>query len=278
VNRIHLVALAMMAFAANSILCRLALSESEIDAATFTGVRVASGALVLALLVRARGGSAVRAGDWVSAAALFLYAITFSLAYRELSAGTGALLLFGAVQVSMILWGWHRGERPAPIQIAGFVLAAFGLVWLVWPRVTAPPPLAASSMLLAGIAWGVYSLRGRGVSDPLASTAGNFLRAVPFALAVCAVSFAGARFPARGLGLAFVSGAVTSGLGYAVWYSALRGLDATRAATVQLSVPPLALIGGILLLDEQLNGRLLIASVAILSGIGLVVRRRISAR
>ncbi|HUR27573.1 MAG TPA: DMT family transporter, partial [Planctomycetota bacterium] len=264
----------MVAFAANSLLCRLALRETEIDAATFTGVRILSGALALALLVRARGASTVRGGDWVSAAALFAYAIAFSFAYRELSAGTGALLLFGAVQACMILWGWQRGERPIPVQVAGFALAVGGLVWLVWPRVTAPPLLAASSMLVAGIAWGIYSLRGRGVSDPLASTAGNFLRAVPFALVAVALGLAQARFPARGVALAAVSGAVTSGVGYAVWYSALRSLDATRAATVQLCVPLLAVIGGAFFLDERLDRRVLVAAATILGGIGLVVTRR----
>jgi len=264
----------MLAFAANSILCRVALRETAIDAATFTSVRVVSGALVLALLVQTRGGSAVRGGNWVSAAALFAYAIAFSFAYRELTAGTGALLLFGAVQASMILWGWRRGERPDWIQIAGLALALGGLAWFVWPGVQAPPALAAAAMLTAGIAWGVYSLRGRGAGDPLVSTAGNFLRAVPFALLASAVFFGRAHCPARGALCALVSGAVTSGGGYAIWYTALRGLDATRAATVQLSVPVVAALAGVWLLGETFSGRLVFASLAILGGIALVISRR----
>ena len=274
VRLFRLTSLAMLAFAANSILCRLALRETAIDAATFTSVRIAAGAFALALIARSRNTNAARGGNWISAAALFAYAIAFSFAYRDLSAGSGALLLFGAVQMTMILWGWQRGERPSLIQFAGLTLALAGVAWLVWPRVSAPPPIAAASMLSAGVAWGVYSLRGRGAGDPLGETAGNFLRALPLALFASALFLTHAHYDARGVSYALISGALTSGVGYAIWYAALRGLDATRAATVQLSVPLLAAIAGVLLLDESFSSRLGVASIAILGGIALVIFRR----
>ncbi len=269
-----LTSLAMLAFAANSLLCRLALRETAIDAATFTSVRLVSGAIALALIARSRGQRAALGGNWISAAALFTYAAAFSFAFRDLSAGTGALLSFCAVQTSMIFWGWRSGERSSWIQVAGILLALGGLVWLMFPKVSPPPRLAAASMLCAGLAWGVYSLRGRAAGDPLQETAGNFLRAVPLALLASGVFHAQARFDARGMEYALVSGALTSGVGYAVWYAALRGLDATRAATVQLSVPILVAVFGVLLLQEEPSARLALASLAILGGIALVIFQR----
>ncbi|PYJ36879.1 MAG: EamA family transporter [Verrucomicrobia bacterium] len=210
-------------------------------------------------------------GNWISALALFTYAAAFSFAYVDLSAGTGALLLFGAVQATMIFWGLHKGERLDAIQIVGLVVAVTGLVMLVFPGLSAPPLIGSMLMLGAGVAWGVYSLRGRGVQDPASVTAGNFVRAVPFSAVVWIIFLPWAHVDLAGVSYAIISGAITSGLGYVIWYSALPDLKAASAATVQLSVPVLAATGGILLLGEPLTLRYLLASIAILGGIALVV-------
>ncbi len=263
-----LVTAAMLAFAGNSLLCRLALRSTAIDAGSFTGIRVAAGALTLWLILRLSGR--VVGGSWGSGAALFVYAAAFSFAYVALPAAVGALLLFGAVQVSMIGYAVLRGERPGGVKLAGIALAVLGLVLLLLPGLAAPSPVHAALMLAAGVAWGVYSVRGRAPGDPTAATAGNFLRAVPFAAALAALT---ARdVDAAGALYAVLSGAVASGLGYAVWYAALRGLGATQAATVQLSVPVLAAFGGVALLGEPLTPRLVVCSAAILGGIALVIR------
>ncbi|WP_250472349.1 DMT family transporter [Caballeronia sp. GAFFF1] len=269
-----LAALAMLAFAGNSLLCRLALKGTQIDAATFTFVRIASAALVLWLILAARGGDARRAGSWASAAMLTLYAVAFSYAYVALSAGAGALLLFGAVQATMIGYGLFRGERLTARQWLGLTLALAGLVWLVLPGLAAPQPLSSALMLVAGVGWGVYSLRGRGLADPAAATAGNFLRAFPIAAAIFALAYRHATFDAAGFGYALASGALTSGLGYIIWYAALKTLEPATAATVQLSVPVLAAAGGVALLGEALSVRLVVSSVAILGGIALVIASR----
>ncbi len=271
---ITLTALAMLAFAANSILCRLALRETAIDPATFTSVRLVSGALALALIVSMRGMHPLRGGNWPSSAALFAYALAFSFAYTKLSAGSGALLLFGAVQTTMLLWGWHRGERLSALQGVGIALAVCGLVGLVFPGISTPPIDAAALMLSAGLAWAVYSLRGRGRPDALSATTGNFFRAVPLTLVASFLFREKFQFDAGGIGYACASGALTSGVGYAIWYAALRGLDATRAAVVQLCVPALAAAGGVLLLGETFDLRLVMASLAILSGVGLAIASR----
>jgi len=269
----------MLAFAANSVLCRLALQATEVDPTTFTTVRLMSGALVLWLVVlwRKRPASST-GGGWLSAAALFVYAAAFSFAYVTLETGTGALLLFGAVQLTMIGYGLGRGERLARGQTLGLVVALGGFVYLVLPGLTAPPPGAALLMALAGAAWGAYSLRGRGAHQPAAASAANFLRAAPLAvaLALLVLLLPGAELRPDGLGMAYaaLSGAVTSGLGYVVWYAVLPSLRATSAATVQLSVPVLAAVGGVMLVGEPLTLRLVLASVAILGGIALVLRRR----
>ncbi|MDR5813526.1 DMT family transporter [Caballeronia sp. LZ033] len=271
---------AMLAFAGNSLLCRLALKGTQIDAATFTLVRIASAALLLAAILMARGrdrhAEAARAGSWMSALALIVYAAMFSYAYVRLPAGTGALLLFGAVQATMIGYGLATGDRLAPAQWLGLSLALAGLVWLVLPGLTAPDPPSSALMIAAGVGWGVYSLRGRGLADPVAATAGNFLRALPFAAAVfiAALALQQARFDAAGFGYAAASGALTSGLGYVVWYAALKGLKPATAATVQLSVPVITAVGGVLLLGETLGARLVTSSIAILGGIALVVMTR----
>ena len=278
---------AMVAFASNSLLCRAALKHTSIDAASFTLIRICSGAAALGLIMGfrrrlmversfdsspvTRHSSLPQAGNWLSALALFGYAAAFSFAYNTLPAGTGALLLFGAVQATMILWGWRTGERLHARQLFGLVLAAGGLVLLVLPGLSAPPFVGSSLMLGAGVAWGIYSLRGKGEKMPASATAGNFLRAVPFALLLSAIFFPWMRFDRAGIGYAVLSGAIASGAGYVIWYAALADLKATSAATVQLSVPVLAATGGILLLGEPLTLRYLCASVAVLGGIALVV-------
>jgi drug/metabolite transporter (DMT)-like permease len=270
-----LTALALVAFAANSLLCRAALAHTGIDAATFSTVRLLSGALVLALLVRRRASPAgARGGDWPSALALFAYAFAFSFAYLQLPAAVGALLLFGAVQATMIGWGLARGEHLRSLQMLGLAAACGGLLGLLMPGLSAPPPAAAMLMIAAGIAWGVYSLRGRGATNPLAATAGNFMRTAPLALLASALLARMAHADAAGIGYAVASGALASGLGYAIWYTALPSLPAATAATVQLCVPLIAAGGGILFLGEPLTLRFVAASVAILGGIALVVLRR----
>lgn len=270
---------AMIAFAGNSLLCRVALRETGIDAATFTSVRIVSGALVLWLIIRARdrGKAGTGSGSWTSAAALFGYAACFSFAYVSLSAGTGALLLFGAVQATMIGYGLWMGERLRPWQAVGLVLALSGLVGLVLPGVTAPPLVGSGLMLLAGVAWGVYSLRGRRAGEPIRTTAENFMRAVPMAVALGLAMLPWVSVDRMGVIYAVVSGALASGVGYAVWYTALRGLRATQAATVQLSAPVIAAAGGIVLLGERFEMRLVIASIAILGGIAIVLRGKSNA-
>jgi drug/metabolite transporter (DMT)-like permease len=271
---IALTVAAMLAFAANSLLCRMALQHGGIDAASFGSIRLVAGALTLVLVVRLRSGAgpAGRA-DWLAAAMLFAYVAFFSFAYLSLSAGTGALILFGAVQLTMLGAGLRAGEMFGPVAWSGFVLAVAGLVYLVSPGVTAPPALGAVLMAVAGVAWGVYSLRGRGVADPLASTARNFVRAAPMALVLSALlaGTGSAHADAAGIALAVASGALTSGIGYVIWYAALPSLTAMRAATVQLSVPPIAAFGGVLFLSEAITPRLMLCSVAILGGIALVL-------
>ena len=266
--------LTMIAFAANSILCRLALKTTSIDPASFTAIRLVAGAATLWLIVRIRTGSNALAGSWTQAFSLFAYAAAFSFAYVSLSAGTGALILFGAVQATMILYGLLRGERFTPLQTAGLLLALGGLVALLLPGATAPHWAGATLMTIAGIAWGAYSLMGRASTHPIETTAGNFLRAALFGALLSAVSLGMFAWDARGAMLAVLSGAVASGLGYATWYTVLPALRATHAATVQLSVPVIAAIGGVLLLGERLSLRLVLCSVAILGGIALVLHAR----
>lgn len=266
----------MIAFASNSLLCRAALKQTSIDAASFTFVRVFSGAVVLCLLMNLRRMTQTTqsigiGGNWISALALLLYAAGFSFAYVAVAAGTGALLLFGAVQATMILWGFHKGERLRVIQILGLTVAMTGLVVLLFPGLSAPPLSGSILMLGAGVAWGVYSLRGKREKHPVTATAGNFVRAVPFAAAVSIIFLRLLNVDLAGVGYAIISGAITSGLGYVIWYTVLPNLKAATAATVQLSVPVLTAAGGILLLGEPLTLRYVLASVAILGGIALVV-------
>lgn len=268
---VALTCLAMIAFAGNSLLCRVALKQTTIDAASFTTIRLASGALVLWLLVTLRGGARAGRGTWLSALALFAYAAGFSYAYLSLTAATGALLLFGAVQVTMIGHGLWAGERPRRWQIAGIAAAFGGLVGLLLPGLSAPPLQGSLLMLGAGIAWGIYSLRGKGAGDATQVTAGNFVRAAPIAVLLSVVMQNSMSLDTPGVLYAVASGALASGIGYAIWYTALPSLKATSAATVQLSVPPIAALGGILFLGEPMTLRLVLASVAILGGIALVI-------
>ena len=277
--------LAMIAFASNSLLCRAALRDTGIDAASFTLVRIFSGAIALWLIssvaaVSDRRNNPVGAqraplqGNWISAFALFAYAAAFSFAYNTLSAGTGALLLFGAVQATMIFWGLHKGERLRAIQIVGLIVAITGLIVLVFPGITAPPLIGSILMLSAGLAWGVYSVRGKSASNAIVETTGNFIHAVPFAIVTSVIFISSMRFDRAGIIYAFVSGAITSGLGYVIWYSVLPQIKATSAAVVQLSAPVLVATGGIVLLSEPITLRYVIASIATLGGILLVIIER----
>lgn len=272
---------AMIAFAANSVLCRWALDRTAIDPAAFTGIRLAAGAVMLWLCLRAgrRTGGGVWPGSWpgswAGAAALSAYAAAFSFAYVRLPAASGALLLFGAVQVTMIAAGLIRGERLRPLQWLGIVLAAGGLVALLAPgaQITqAPDPVAAVLMLASGAAWGAYSLIGRRSRDPLAITAGNFMRSLPLAVLLLVPTLLRMEIDLQGVALAVASGAVASGLGYAVWYAVLPALGAAQAASVQLSVPVIAALGGTVLLGEAITWHLVVVSVAVLGGIALVIR------
>ncbi len=267
-----LTALAMLAFAGNSLLCRAALRDSQIDPASFTALRLFAGALVLWLLLYTRKRAATVPGNWAGAFSLFIYAAAFSYAYLHLDAGAGALLLFGAVQLSMITWGLLRGERLHRLQVVGLVLAAAGLVALLLPGTSTPSLSASCLMVLAGIAWGTYSLLGKGTPDPLAATAGNFIRTLPIVAVLCLVALGSLEWDSAGVVYALLSGGLTSGIGYAIWYAAMPGLAAIQAASVQLSVPLLTALAGSVLLGESLTGRLMLAGVAILGGIALVLR------
>lgn len=264
---------ALVCFAFNSILCRLALKSDEIDAPAFTVIRLVSGAVVLFVvysLFRKTDEEKSKA-NWLSAFFLFAYAICFSFAYLGLTTATGALILFGSVQLTMILFALFKGERPRAPEWLGLILAFGGLVYLVLPGLEAPPPASAVLMIFAGVAWGFYTLRGRGSANPLADTAGNFARSVPFVVAAAVPFFAGFHLSSKGVLLAVLSGAIASGVGYAVWYTALRFHTATRAAVLQLSVPAIAAAGGVVFLAESVSVRLFAASALILGGIGLVI-------
>ncbi len=269
---------ALLAFAANSVLCRMALRQAHIDPASFTTIRLLSGALTLWILVRAGRRGRAPAGSWSSALVLLVYAVPFSFAYVGLTAGTGALLLFGAVQVAMIAAGFFAGERIDRVIVLGWLLAVAGLTLLLLPGISAPPPLDAAFMLIAGVAWGVYSLHGRRSTDALADTAGNLVRSVPGALLVSAVFWAQRSADWQGALLAAVSGSIASGLGYAAWYTALPRLGAIAAANAQLSVPVIAALAGVALFGEPITVRLAVSSVLVLGGTALAVRRMLGAR
>lgn len=271
---------AMLAFAGNSILCRLALIDAAIDAASFTSIRLASGAITLLVILYHRSGSIDVGphGSWRSAAALFLYAICFSFAYVSLSAASGALLLFGFVQATMIVAALRAGERPAVAEWLGWLIAAGGLAWLLLPGASAPSTLGAILMAVAGVGWGLYSLYGRSEPRPLASTAGNFVRVLVPATALAVATIGSSDVSASGVLLAMLSGSVTTGLGYVAWYAALTYLSSMQAALVQLSVPAIAALGGVIIIGEALTMRLVLAGLLILGGICLALGGKFRAR
>jgi drug/metabolite transporter (DMT)-like permease len=278
IKAIFFTAFALVAFAFNSILCRMALRGGEADAAGFTLVRIAAGAITLIVISyftgSGKGSQIWERGNWISAFFLFAYAVCFSFAYLGLTAGTGALILFGSVQLTMILVSLIRGERPNSLEWVGLVLAVGGLVYLVFPGLSSPPLMSSLLMAAAGAAWGGYTLRGRGSSSPLADTTGNFALALPLAIIVAAVYWSGVHLSKEGILLAVLSGAVASGLGYTVWYAALKFHSATSAAVLQLAVPALAAAGGILFLAEAASIRLYVAAGLILGGILLTIFAR----
>ncbi len=273
---------ALIAFAANSLLARAALGGHAIDAASFTAIRLASGAVVMMGLFRARGGDVARLpGSWVSAAALLTYALAFSFAYLRLGAAVGALILFGAVQTSMLLWGVLRRDRPTRAELAGLAIAFAALVYLLLPGLDTPDLWGSVLMIGAGVAWGVYSIRGRAPGDPVGQTSGHFGRAAVVAVPLCVIGALGtgsAEITADGVGLALVSGTITSALGYVLWYRALPRLSTTLAATVQLTVPIIAAAGAVLFLSEALTWRLVVASAWLLGGVALAVFARLPRR
>jgi drug/metabolite transporter (DMT)-like permease len=266
---------ALIGFAANSLLCRQALGSHHIDAASFTAIRLLSGALVLSILAGATRapGERLVGGSWRSAAALFAYAAAFSYAYLRIDAGVGALILFASVQVTMVGWGLFRGERPGRLEWVGLAVAVAGLVALTRPGIEAPDGVGAGLMALAGASWGIYSLRGRSAGRPLAATAGNFVRCAPAAALLAVI--ASVHVSAQGAVLAILSGAIASGIGYSLWYAALPHLPATRAAIVQLSAPALAAAGGVALLGESLTVRLAASGLAILGGVAIALLGRL---
>ena len=268
-----LTVLALFAFAANSIFGRLALGGHSIDPASYTFVRLATGATSLWIIARLRrvDSPGISASTWTSGAMLFLYAVTFSFAYISLSTGTGALILFASVQITMLGIGLHRGERPRPTEWLGLFIAIVGLIYLVSPGITAPSPLGSLLIGTAGAAWGIYSLLGGGAKDPVITTSGNFLRTVPMALIILLPWLSSLTITPKGFLWATLSGSITSAIGYVIWYSALRGLTATLAATVQLSVPVIAALGGIVFMSEQLTSRLIASGTTILAGVGLAI-------
>jgi drug/metabolite transporter (DMT)-like permease len=267
-----LTALTMVAFASNSILCRAALGEHAIDAASFTSIRLLSGALMLALILAYRDkGFSPKKIDPLSASMLYIYAACFSFSYVNLSVATGALLLFGAVQLTMTGFALAKGQRPGLQIWAGIITAFAGLVYLLLPGVTTPPLFSAALMITAGIAWGVYTLRGKGAKQPLVATGWNFIGTVPLALLTMLLFRSDIRLTTEGVILAVASGALASSLGYVIWYSVLPKITPTSAATVQLSVPIIAAFGGVLLVGESVSPRLIVASLLVLGGIYLTI-------
>jgi drug/metabolite transporter (DMT)-like permease len=266
-------AFALVCFAFNSILCRLALKSDEIDAASFTTVRIVSGAATLFLIFWFFGKKDAESakGNWLSAFFLFAYAVCFSFAYVNLTIATGALILFGSVQATMIFAAIASGERPKILEWIGLLGALGGLIYLVFPGLSAPSPAHSALMVLAGVAWGIYTLRGRKSTNPLADTTGNFLRAAPLAIASALPFLANIHSSQKGIVFAILSGAIASGLGYSVWYAALRFHTATRAAILQLSVPLLTAVGGVIFLSEEIAPRLIVAALLILGGIALAI-------
>ncbi len=276
-----LTVIALVAFAANSVLARLAFATAEAEPLSYTGIRLASGAIVLLVIIAARQGSLPRAlgGSWAAAASLFGYAIAFSIAYVLLGAAPGALILFTSVQMSMLGWGVLKGDRPGRLEWLGLIIALAAFAWLVSPGLVAPDPVGTILMVAAGASWAVYTLLGRGSQSPLADTAGNFIRTLPVAIVLLLAGLLSHPLDPLATAYAVASGALASGLGYAIWYAALPALQRTTAAIVQLTVPAIAALGGVLLIGEAVTPRLVIASIGILGGVALALlgadRRRL---
>jgi len=268
-----LTGLALIAFAANSVLCRLALANGNIDASSFTGIRLLSGAIALLLILSIKGNKqgVSSKGSWTSNFTLFLYAITFSYAYLSLDTGTGALILFGSVQITMILLSIISGTRLHIIEWSGFFIAFTGLVYLVIPSITTPSVSGFILMTVSGMSWAIYSLRGRGSKNPLMDTTYNFLRTIPFITLLAIFTMPNINYSSQGIILALLSGAITSGVGYTIWYIALRSLSSIQAAVLQLSVSIIAAIGGVIFLSETITSRLVISAVIVLGGILMVI-------
>lgn len=264
---------ALIAFAANSVLCRLALGEEVIDAASFTAIRLLSGILVLIFILKLSQSNTPLAssGSWSAGLKLFIYAIAFSYAYLGLDTGMGALILFASVQITMILIGLLSGSRFHFVEWIGALIAFGGFVYLVLPGISAPPLFEFALMSIAGLAWGLYTLAGKGSKNPLADTASNFTRTLPLVAVLIALTFQSAELSSKGLLLAVLSGGLASGVGYSVWYLALRSLSEIQAAVLQLSVPVIAGLGGVVLASEVLSLRLVLASVLILGGVLIVI-------
>jgi drug/metabolite transporter (DMT)-like permease len=270
--------LALIAFAANSVLCRLALGGSAIDASTFTIVRLLSGVIVLTVILNISkinsNSSPSTKGSWPASIALFLYAFTFSFAYVTLETATGALILFGSVQITMILLTIFSGNRLHISEWVGMAIAFAGFVYLVLPGVTTPSVIGFFLMTVSGIAWGVYTLKGRGSKSPIMDTAYNFLRTLPCVIILAIITMKYAHYSAEGILLAALSGGIASGIGYMIWYIALSGLSVTQAAVLQLLVPVIAAFGGIIFVSESISLRLAVSSTMILGGILMVVLGR----
>jgi drug/metabolite transporter (DMT)-like permease len=264
---------ALFCFAGNSVLNRLALGSDSIDAGSYIGIRLMSGAVALWLMNGAakRDFSVPLRGSFLPAFYLFLYGVAFSFAYRSLTSGTGAFILFGTVQATMLSVAIFKGERPHFSEWIGLLFAISGLLYLVFPGLSAPDPLGAALMVTAGVAWGGYTLKGKGVQNPLETTALNFMRAVPMVLLVNLFTFSSGHWSGMGVFYAILSGAVTSGIGYAVWYAALKGLTTTQAALLQLCVPVIAALGGVVLMSESVTMRLFFAGLLIISGVSLAL-------
>jgi drug/metabolite transporter (DMT)-like permease len=268
--------LALFAFAANSLITRFALEKTTIDEASFIMFRVVSGALFLWLfLVIKKDKKILQNGTWFAAFSLFIYAVSFTYGYGLIAAGTGALLLFGSVQITMTIAGYREGDRLNVIQLLGFALALGGLVILMLPGISAPSFMGAFLMCISGVAWSIYTLQGRGVNNPAAATTGNFIKAAPMALLLWLIVYVSANdiinLASDGVIYALISGIVTSGIGYIIWYSVLPELKATQAAIIQLSVPLFVTLAGAILLNESITLRIVIASFAILAGTFLVL-------
>lgn len=264
-------AISLLAFAANSIFCRLALTGGDIDPESFTAIRLFSGALFLLCLIRFRQPSTALGGSWKGGLSLFLYAYLFSLAYLELGAGVGALILFGSVQITMFVCGWLRGEMLRLKVVLGMLVAFTGLLALLLPTNDAPPLTSALIMMASGIAWGAYSLIGKGSENPLSDTTGNFVRSLPLMLAAWVLLSGEAHFTSAGLMYALGSGVLASGAGYSIWYAVVKRVSAQQAATLQLSVPVLASIGGVILLSEPMTWRMLLSSAIVIGGIAVAL-------